>query len=244
MFPLRFRSTHRDSRIRNLSAGQDYVTISGPRFSSSLSFKVFDFGNVVPDLLLRLPLTQSALTLLERVFPTNYNNPREKGLKCNRQLLQSAICFTIAASAPASFHRLMTIESRSRQPGAQQDDILNLALIHQAVIQGRSAMLIYLLKQLESSPASNSVTDTDLITTINEAVVNQLPEFQTTTRFLAMEVAAKWQMAALMTAGHRAVRDCACWPPRISFSEDGGTVWQEWFIPRDQNYDFLDIFPF
>jgi hypothetical protein len=138
----------------------------------------------------------------------------------------------------------MTIEIRSRQPGGQEDDILNLDLIHQAVIHGRSAMLIYLLKHLESSAASNSVTDTDLITTINEAVVNQLPEFPNTTRFLAMEVAAKWQMAALTKAGHRAVRDSNCWPPEISFSEDGGNLWQKWWIPRDPDHEFFDIFPF
>lgn len=222
-------------RIRYLSAKQLSVTISGAPFFRPLSFRVLDFGNTVPDDLLRIPFTGSKAVVIRNMCKSIWGSRVENRLHCNRELLQQALLECITFCDTEKFHILLSLEERSRSPDALT--VLDLRLIRRAVVDGRSSMLIRLVKQMWTSPKSVAVSDADLVAVMDEAKAYQYPEFHNTSRILAMEVAAKWKMAEVETTGRKAHRVPTDWPPRLIYLVPGSSDSQIWFIPRDSNYD-------
>ena len=98
-------------------------------------------------------------------------------------------------------------------------------------------MLIRLLKQMWTAPKVSAVSESDLVRLMDQARGDEFPDFQNTTRVLAMEVAAKWKMAEIEQTGRKAHRLPMDWPPRLFYPISGSTESQIWFIPRDTNHD-------
>ena len=135
-----------------------------------------------------------------------------------------------------SFSVLLALEGRSRGTDTTIA-VLDLQQIRQAVIHGRSEMLILMLKQMWKEPSMLAATDTDMVAMMNEARAGEYPDFEKTTRILAMEVAAKWKMDEIEQTGRKAHRVPKDWPPRLTYPVDGCTESQVWFIPRNCDYD-------
>ena len=224
-------------RIRYLSAKQLCVTISGAPFFRPLCFNVLDFGNRVPDDLLKTPLTTSKIVVIRDMCKSIWIPRDENSLYCDRKLLHQALLEAITFGDLEKFHVLLSLEERSRGPKLAGIMVLDLNLVRGAVLHGRSSMLIRLLKQIWTSPKTNSITDTELVRIIDDARDRQYPGFENTTRVLAMEVAAKWKMTEIEKSGRRAHRVPMDWPPRLIYPTWGSTDSQIWFIPRDSSYD-------
>jgi hypothetical protein len=88
-----------------------------------------------------------------------------------------------------------------------------------------------------TTPKVIAVSDVSLVKIMDEARANQYPDFQNTTRVLAMEVAANWKMAEIESTGRKAHRVPMDWPPRLIYPMIGSADSQIWFIPRDSNHD-------
>lgn len=76
-------------------------------------------------------------------------------------------------------------------------------------------MLIYIIKQMWTNPKTVTVSDTDLISIMDEAKANRYPNYHKTFRILAMEVAAKWELAEFEMTGQQAYRIPMNRPPRL-----------------------------
>lgn len=234
---LYLRIPNGDRKVRVLSAKQLEVNFSGGAFFHPLSFQVLDFGGVVPDELLRLPITVSKTTIIRHICTSTESTNGRKSLRCNRTLLRRATLDSIIFHNKDNFRGLMFLEHRSRDAGALGTNVLDLFSIKQAVIHGRSEMLVRILKQMWSITPLVAITDNDLISIMNEAGAHKYPEFQNTTRVLAMEVAARWKMTELEQTGQHVKRVPQDWPPRLIYYTDGGAPSQVWFIPRDSHHD-------
>ena len=224
-------------RIRYLSAKQLSVTISGAPFFRPLSLKVLDFGNTVPDLLLRMPFTSSKAMVVREMCKTIWIPREDNSLICNRKLLHEALSHAIAFCDVEKFYVLLSLEARSRGKATDKATVIDLRQIRQAVVHGRPSMLIRLLKQLWMCPKMAGVSTEDLVSTMDQARAIQYPDSQNTTRVLAMEVAAKWKMAEIERSGRKAHRVPMDWPPRLIYPTSGSGESQIWFIPRDANHD-------
>ena len=224
-------------RIRYLSAKQLSVTISGAPFFRPLSLKVLDFGNTIPDLLLRTPFTSSKAMVVREMCKTIWIPRDDNSLTCNRGLLHQALLNAIAFCEVEKFYVLLSLEARSRSKATEETSVIDLKQIRQAVVHGRSSMLIRLLKQLWMCPKMTAVSAEDLVSTMDQARAIQYPDLQNTMRVLAMEVAAKWKMAEIERSGRKAHRVPMDWPPRLIYPTCGSGGSQIWFIPRDANHD-------
>ena len=224
-------------RIRYVCAKQLSVTISGPPLFRPLCLSVLDFGNTVPDLLLRMPFTSSKAKVIRDMCKRIWTPCEDNSLTCSRRLLHQALLHSIAFCDVEKFYTLLSLEARSRGGDTGRCGVIDLRQIKQAVVHGRSSMLIRLLKQMWMSPKMVEISDGDMVSTMDEARASQYPDFQNTTRVLAMEVAAKWKLAEIEQLGRKAHRVPMDWPPRLIYSISGRTESQIWFIPRDTNHD-------
>lgn len=224
-------------RTRYVSARQLNVTVSGCPFARAHSLQVLDFGNCIPDDLLRLPLTASKVILIRSLCRPIWTPREDNALGCDRRLLHRGIIESISFYNVEHFHILLSLEEKSRTQNLDAAVVLDLALIREAAVHGRAGMLIRLLKQLWTCPSMVTMTDLDLVSLMNEAERARYPDFQNTVRVLAMEVAAKWKMTEIEKTGQKVHRAAMDWPPRLIYKAQQSSDSQVWFIPRSTHHD-------
>ena len=231
---LHLRMSSGGRRRTCISATQLGVTISGTPFFRLLAFGVIDFGNTIPDDLLLLPFTASKAAVIRDICKPSRVVREGNKLRCDRMLLHRALLECILISDQEKFRVLLNLEERSR--GADCCAVLDLTQVRQAVLHGRSSMLIYIIKQMWTNQTA-TVSDTDLISIMDEAKANQYPNYHRTFRILAMEVAAKWKLTEFEMTGQLAYRIPMDWPPRLIQPLAGINNSQIWFIPQDSTHD-------
>lgn len=104
---LRPRLPSERRRVTRLSATQLCLTVSGVTFISPLAFRILDYGNTIPDDLLRPPFTSVKDIVVRSICKPVWLLKEEKRLRCNRQLLHQALLECISSSAERQFDLLV-----------------------------------------------------------------------------------------------------------------------------------------
>jgi hypothetical protein len=190
MEQLNLRLRDAKGRPLNMIATPLNISLSAQHTTSVFSpvtFSVLDFAGVVPDHLLRKPLTTSKLKLIQHIADAvSRGRCGATNVTCNLHLLREAFIDSIVQDKALAFFALFTLEALLDPTKGVIVDFLHLEW---AVIKGRSRMLIAIIKRLWAYPRQYRPSDADILDLINRAKAHAYPEWPKTTRILAMEVA-------------------------------------------------------
>ena len=200
---LNIRLRDEKRRPLNLISTPLTVALSAQHTTSSLtpvSFPILDFGGIIPDDLLRQPLTTNKLKLIQHISDVVARGKSDiPSVSCNKQLLREAFIDSIIHNKAMQFFALFTLEALLDTE--DHTTVVNFQHLESAVVHGRTRFLIAIVKNLWAYPRHLRPSDGDLIDLINRAKSNGYPEWPKTTRILAMETASMWKAAEVEDGG-------------------------------------------
>ena len=248
-------------RSKQLTVTRESVTLyAGWSQNGTVRLQIWELDGTVPDLFLRLPIADVSFQAIQRAFgamnpvvfqgqnrPHFSHVPLTTKLRCNGDLLGEAILEAMAAGAQCQFNWLMCIEAQLN--GCWKAPALDYRHIDCAVVCGQHRMLIQIFTNISRFSHQSALQEEYLLTLMNRAKEDLLPNWMDSCKVLAMEVAAIWKMRQAIEEGFEVARVRMLWPPELSMTkrdENGvGTV-SSWFLPKqhvakEPSGDFKDV---
>ena len=235
-------------RSKQLTVTRECVSMyAGWSQNGTVRLEIWDLDGTIPDLFLRLPVADVNFQAIQRAFgainpvvfqghnrPHVSHVPLTTKLRCNGDLLGEAILEAMAAGAQYQFNWLMCIEAQLN--GCWKAPALDYRHIDCAVVCGQHHMLIQIFTNISRFSHQPALQEEYLLTLMNRAKEDLLPDWMDSCRVLAMEVAAIWKMRQATEEGFEVRRFRMVWPPQLTMTkrdENGVDKVSSWFLPQD-----------